>query len=179
LKRLAPKEGPPWPAPPDHIDQPPADFIEWLSLSSRVDWKMGWWTSGEVAVAKLARKEAKETFGVARPANWLNVTRVQARAGDWLLCFQLSGGRFLKWLHVDFVVKVDRSDARAYEKGYPFQAVQANPLKHCPRPPFNLDGVFKSAFKRALAEFGDAKIEHIGSMRPPSSFLRLIADKMR
>jgi hypothetical protein len=155
----------------------PPDFLEWQNFSGRGAWRLGWW-EGETAFAEDGVKKAKQSYGVAEPNNCVNVKKGQVRKYDWLLQFQLPGSTYVKWMKVDFVVRVHPSEKAAFEKKYPFQAVQANPPKAY-RPPFGLNGPFRGAFKKAIKEYGEDKIKSIESLRPPKRLLDLIAKNMR
>jgi hypothetical protein len=157
---------------------PPPDFLEWQTVSGRRDWKLGWWY-WLAEFAKDAVKKAKQSYGVIEPNDFVNVKKGQVRADDWVLLFRLPNGTGLKWMHADFVIEVDPSDKVAFEKEYPFQAVQANPPRKCPPPPFEIDEKFRRAFKEAVKKYGAQRIENLESLLPPKALLGLIATSMR
>jgi hypothetical protein len=78
-------------------------------------------------------------------------------------------------MYVDFVVNVDRTDRKAYDKTYPVQAVQANPS---PPPPFVINQAFRAGFKKAVKAYGIEHVKMIDSLRPPQRLLDLIARAM-
>jgi hypothetical protein len=154
------------------------DFLGWQNFSGRLDWKLGWWDEN-AKFAKEAVKIAKRAYGVMAPEDFLAVTKEQARPHDWFLTFRLAHGTDLVWMRVDFIIEVSPSDKAAYDEDYPFQAVQANPIRAYPPPPFVLDQAFRSAFKKAIKAYGEGRIEILESLRPPKPLLDLIAEKMR
>lgn len=155
----------------------PPDFLEWQNFSGRRDWKLGWWVE-EAEYAKDAVKMAKQRYGVTKPNNMLNMKKGQAHNSDWFLMFGLPGGTYMRWMYVDFIIKVRPSDKSAYENDYPYQAVQVNP-PGAYRPPFGLNNAFRSAFKKAIKLYGEKRIESTESLRTPKSLLDLIAMNMR
>ena len=159
-------------------EEPRPDFLGWQNFSGRLDWKLGWWMTN-AKFAKDAVKIANRTYGVTEPADFLDLTREQARPNDWFLTFRLPGGTDLVWMCVDFIIEVSPSDKAAYDKDYPFQAVQANPLRVYRPPPFVIDKAFRRAFKKAIAAYGERRIERMESLRPPKPLLDLIAENMR
>jgi hypothetical protein len=178
LKDLARKEaGPRGPKPPLEPQPPPPDFLEWLDLPARPDWKLGWWSeTGDFP--KIAVEAAKKSYGVKEPAMSLDVRQRQADESDWLLQSKLPLGTSLEWQYVDFIIKGRPSDEE-FDPDYPFHAVQANPSSRYSEPPFKLNGAFRSAFKKAIKSYGAERIESTESLRPPKRLLKLIARNMR
>jgi hypothetical protein len=156
-------------------DEEKPDFLEWYG-SRLNEWKLGWWTEG-AGIAEKSSKEAKQRFGVLKPADILNIQKGTANSYDWMLSYYSPDATWPRWLYVDFVVKLDASYPD-FDKTYCYQAVQANLRKDCPREPFKLDRAFKSAFKKSLRDFGAAKVEGIRSLRPPEQLLKSIAVNM-
>lgn len=80
-------------------------------------------------------------------------------------------------MFVHRVVLVEKRD-RVYNAEFPFQAVQAHPLRHCPSPPFLLDGLFRAALREACWRFGHVRIAHQVDGRPPTpALLRVIHER--
>jgi hypothetical protein len=134
-----------------------------------------------MAFAEDAVEKAKQRYGVEEPNRCICVEQGQVQAHNWLLCFRIPGGTSIRWLYIDFVIKVRPSDSDkgASEKDYPFQAVQANLPRSYPPPPFKIDKAFSSAFKKAIKTYGEEQIESLESLRPPKPLLNLIAKNMR
>ncbi|MGX1198993.1 phospholipase D family protein [Parvibaculum sp. MBR-TMA-1.3b-4.2] len=148
-------------------------FSDWYEASFREPWKLGW-SSDEGGVSEAAVIEAKNIYGVRQPQNHINVDEDQVSSGDWLLCFSLPEGEEVEWMYVDFVVPVSLDDEDAYEKDYPFQAVQAHKLLFYPTPPFQINRGFQVALQSALEKHGSSKIERQKSLKPSKAFLELI-----
>jgi hypothetical protein len=151
------------------------DYLEWYNLPGRGDWKLCWCES-EGEFAEAAVKTAREVYGVREPYVTMGVNKHQARSGDWLLTSRFAGITNLEWVHVDFVVKARESEA-AFEREFPFQAVQANRPKAY-RPPFKITNRFRQAFKKAVKGYGLKRIERLRSMKPPKELLRKISKQM-
>jgi hypothetical protein len=78
-------------------------------------------------------------------------------------------------MHVDFIVHVDPTDTGAYERDYPYQAIQVHKLNQYPNPPFIVEKTFKNVFKKAIKEYGLTNIEYRTSLLVPQRLLREIA----
>lgn len=150
-------------------------FSEWYSRPPRSKWKLGCWDS-EGPVAKSAKHASLERFGVRYPHDFIGCTQRQYSPDDWILCFR--GGHqsvsHIKWMYVDFIVKVARSDKGAYCSRYPYQAVQVRTAKHYPTPPFAASADFKRAFKTAVTTFGLCKVIDRDVTMPPRALVELI-----
>jgi hypothetical protein len=122
LKRLTLEgERPPPPSPPR--EQPP-NFLEWRTLSSPRDWKLGSWdVVGDFAKEAVAK--ARQTYGV-HPSDYLCVKQGELNDTDWVLSFKVPSVTRIGWMFADFVIPMSSSDD-CYDKDYPFQAVQVHP----------------------------------------------------
>jgi hypothetical protein len=76
-------------------------------------------------------------------------------------------------MYVDFIVAVDSRDKNAYEKQYPFQAVQVHKLNQYPPPPFDISRPFSKAFNIAVKEYGVSKIESPKTLKVSKKILGL------
>ena len=142
-------------------------FTDWYESPYRETWKIGWWYDSELETAKSAIEKSLSEYNVSDPFNVLNVSKNQVTRHDWLLCFEItrSGIKKLEWMYVDFVVSVHNQDIGAYEEEYPFQAVQVHKPSQYPLPPFRITKEFKSAFKKAVQEYGAEKIESASTLK--------------
>jgi hypothetical protein len=125
-------------------------------MAARGPWKLGWWDV-ECDPAKTTKQFVKTKYNRPDVSDFINVAKGQAKKDDWLLCLHLSKGKtrkpsMLEWMFVDHVIEVANSDKGAYEKDYPYQAVQVFPSTHYPFPPFTLDADFKRAFTKAISD---------------------------
>jgi len=152
-------------------------FREWYELPFRPKWKIGW---GDVEgdFSKAAKEIAKEEYNVRTPNDFAMGERNAYQKNDWVLNFDLSGETPIgvRWMSVDYVVRVPKSDKKAYSTGYPFQAVQVWSPRHYPEPPFRVEPRFRNAFKKAVREFGADKIWEQDVVRPSKSLMTLIYD---
>jgi len=155
-------------------------FREWYSEPTRSGWKLGWWDSAS-QVSKAAKQVSAERYGVRSPHTFIACRQRQYSDYDCILSFYSRGESISKieWIHVDFCVKVSRSDKRAYSLGYPYQAVQVWTAKHYPAPPFVASGEFNRAFKRALRAYGLRKITDRDVTKPPPPLVELIYEEIR
>jgi hypothetical protein len=152
-------------------------FMEWYRTPMRPLWKLGWFDSTGI-VSKAARQLAHEELGVGEPSNFLGCRAgdYRRKGGEWVLTFNLArdAPTHLSWMFVNRVVNIARSDKKAYQKEYPCQAVQLSPIWIYPGCPFRIDGDFRNAFRRAVAECGPERIKNAKSTKPPEELLRLI-----
>ena len=157
------------------------DYLAWYRGPHRSaeSWKLGWWTdllSRPAAAGKaLSRREYDRD-----PEDWFSVKRNLAAPEDWLLCFELasSGVRNISWMYVDFVVPVRKSERAIYESGWPQHAIQVHGLARYSSPPFQLDASFRAAFRKAVAEYGAARLQERKTMVPPKKVLDLVAERL-
>lgn len=82
----------------------------------------------------------------------------------------------MRWMSVDYVVRVPKSDKKAYCAGNPYQAVQVWSPRHYPEPPFRIEPLFRSAFRKAVKEFGVDEIRDGNMTRPTKRLIDLIND---
>jgi hypothetical protein len=158
------------------VAAPCADFREWRSLPWRRGWKLGAWTH-DADFAQNALKRSARAHGVTRPNYLIDTKKGQARPQDWLLMFNSPAVAYVRWLYVDFVVEVPRTD-EAYVNGYPFQAVQIHKPKLCPTPPFRIDPFFKAALRRAVKGYGIQEVDELEVAAPPEDLLNRIAKEL-
>ncbi len=152
-------------------------FIEWYNSPYREPWKIGWWTESILESSKAAVKKSKEVYNVSEPARFLNVSKSQASRDNWFLRFGITskGIKQIGWMYVDFVVHVDPDEKNAYEREYPFQAIQVHKSSRYPPPPFHISKEFTKAFKSAVKEYGIEKIEYSPTLKAPKKLLDLTA----
>ncbi|BBZ99845.1 hypothetical protein [Bradyrhizobium diazoefficiens] len=153
-----------------------ADFLEWKKFRLS-EWSLGWWYE-DAELARKSKAVAKERFGIKKPVDFLNLRKGQLRSYDWALSFRLPHVTDVNWFYTDFVHPIDSADKLAFDSDNPFQAVQARPLRDCPRPPFKVDRRFRSALRRAIASYGPERIENKKSLRPTEEFIDLIAQEL-
>lgn len=151
-------------------------FDEWYELPSRREWKFGWWDSTG-STAKIAKQVAKKEYGVANPYDCLNCrNKTDYAKGSWMLSFSLEKDKpsQTKWISVDYVVKINRSDIKAYSRSYPYQAIQVWRPSYYPLPPFRIDGKFRKALELAIVEYGVHKLQDLKTTILPAKILKRI-----
>ena len=101
----------------------------------------------------------------------MNVAPSTLSAGEWVLAYEIKGKRIglIDWMYVDFVVRVERTDRRAFESDFAAQAVQVFGPAKCPEAPFELTRPFRTAFRVAIEEYGIAKLRSARSLAVPRS----------
>jgi hypothetical protein len=77
-------------------------------------------------------------------------------------------------MYSDHVIRVPRSDKKAYESDYPYQVIQVHSPKHYPPPPFVIDHRFRSALSGTVREVGVDYIERLVTLRPSEKLLAAI-----
>jgi hypothetical protein len=146
------------------------DFRGWFDQPYRGSdpWKLGYWVASPIEHAKSALEKAKQEYGVDKISDSICTASGTAKKHDWLLTFQAPEGRVktVRWLFVDFVVPVSRSDRAALPKDCRFQAVQVFGNRDCPIPPFKITPAFRKAFAKAVRKFGLEEIEARSDLLP-------------
>jgi len=153
-------------------------FLEWYESPYKESWKMGWWEESDLETAKTAIEKSKKEYEVTEPVAALNVAKSQVHTNDWLLCFEITetGVKNIEWMYVDFVVPVGAKDKFAYEKDYPYQAIQVHNLNQYPETPFTIDNKFRAAFQKAVKSYGVNKIEDSKKLIPPKYLIDCVAE---
>jgi hypothetical protein len=150
-------------------------FAEWYKLQPNSKWKIGWGdTVGDFS--KKAKEIVKAEYNVSRPHDFALGQRGDYQENDWVLNFDLSKSSptRLRWMAVDYVVRVTKSDKKAYCHDYPYQAVQVHSMRHYADIPFRIDRQFRSAFSKAVREFGIDKLKESGIVKPGRKLINLI-----
>ena len=149
------------------------NFLNWHNSPFREAWKIGWWSDyGDIA--KSSKERAKQEYNVSDPDNYINVSKSSVKENEWLLLFEITENNIqnIEWMYVDFVEPVHPKDTGAYEKDWPYQAIQVRGLKSYPLPPFKIEKAFETAFKKAALEYGTDKIENLKSLVPPKPLIK-------
>ncbi len=154
------------------------DFRGWFEQPHRGSdpWKLGYWVEWSIDPAGSALAKAKQEYGADEISDFICTACGTAKKHDWLLTFQAPEGRVktVRWLFVDFVVPVSRSDRAALPKDCRFQAVQVLGNRDCLIPPFKITPAFRTAFAKAVRKFGleeiDARSDR--SLVPPNGLLQ-------
>lgn len=156
------------------------EYQEWYSDQARAPWKFGWWDEWGAFGAE-AKNIARSYYNKKSPHDFVSASRHgDYRKNDWILTFRLKrpGPPNVKWLFVEEVIPTSRRDVKAFDPDYPFQAIQMNPAKCCPAPPFILTRDFKMSLRKACASFGIEKLMKLPSVIPPTELLKLIRDEL-
>ena len=150
-----------------------SSYKEWYESSYRRKWKLGWWDAVG-GMSANAKTKSQEEYGVPTPHNFVSCSQSDYEFGDCVLTFDISGKspKTIRWLFIDFVVRVAKTDKKAYYKDWPYQAVQVWPAARY-QPPFMLDRAFQAAFKRAVKEYGADELKGSSTTTPPK-LLKLI-----
>ena len=158
-------------------------FQDWYGEERSKRWKWGYFTDyAPNTVSRRARNAVREIDPTLAPTQVVFCRRSAHTDGDWILFVRLTSGGVLtvpEWVFVHRVVLVERND-RVYNEHFPFQAVQAHPLRHCPAPPFAIDSRFRKALREASLELGQGRTSRqVDGKRPTAAFLRLISERYR
>ena len=112
------------------------------SSAAKTKWKLGDYDYDyDYDVAAAGRKRVKTEFNLDAPANYHSASKDSVHEGDWLLQvpYDYKNGKVIgrvEWMRVDFVVPIGRHE-RAWDKDYPFQAIQIKRTSRYGRPPFS------------------------------------------
>jgi hypothetical protein len=153
-------------------------YLDWINSPYKELWKMGWWSDSNLGIAKSALRRASTYYGAKEPFGVMNVAKNQVGNHQWILCFEIASLSIknIEWMYVDFVVPVEEGDKHAYEAAFPFQSIQVHPLSQYPEPPFIITKEFRTAFKKALKEYGIERIQNAEKLSVPPSLQRKVAD---
>ena len=150
-------------------------FREWYASNLRAAWKLYWWS--EYGHASKAAREVTRREYSADDFHWsIGVRGGDYSEGDWILSFRARKNSVtdVAWTYANFIVRVPRTDKRAYDPAYSYELVQVWPLRRYEPPPFRLDASFRSAFKKAVAEYGLSKLDKLKKPKPPLRLVEMI-----
>jgi len=80
----------------------------------------------------------------------------------------------IRWLYVDFVVKVSSREKRYYNRSFPEHAVQVNSPSKYPPPPFAITPRLTKALRAALKTYTIDRLLNAKTDVPSVSFVSLI-----
>jgi len=133
----------------------PRTFPEWFDeRPNGSEWRLMPY-EGLVGASRALRAVAKQDRPDRKLVDWLNCSRGQVEGDEFLLTINCTSGspRTPRWMFVHRIVRV-KSDERAYERRFAYQAGQVYPLRSCPRPPFAIDVRFRRAMRLAPNALG-------------------------
>lgn len=125
-------------------------FLDWLEDPKRTPWRLHCFDGYGGGASKRLKVAAKNETGSSNVQEFFYCRRNEINPHDFVLCIDLASQRkplVDRWVFVHQVVLVARDDSR-YTKEWPFQAGQFHVDSACPRPPFQIDGVFRKAVRR-------------------------------
>jgi hypothetical protein len=150
-------------------------FPEWYDSAHRTGWRLCWWSPAKTKLAKAARPILERTYGVSDAEDFAHAAaQTEYPKKSWVLCFTDTKNRLVSfsWMYVDQVVRVRKSDKHAYQPDFPYQVIQAWPMKRYTLPPFRVDNKFRKAFRRAAKKLTWDKLE--SKVKPTPDFLKLV-----
>lgn len=151
-------------------------FSEWYTLPNRPPWKIGYWNANS-DFSSTTKKISKKEYGVDSPYDFISCAPNTYKKTDWVLTFYLKkrSPSLATWLPVDYISRTPKSD-KAYERDYPYQAVQLWPMSHYTPPPFRVDRRFQRALSIAIQEIGADKIRENDYTKTPQHLIKLLWD---
>lgn len=148
-------------------------FRDWFKSPMRKRWLLGSWGDPNFVLAKSTRDLLKAQEGVTSAYLYLTAGKGRVKEGQWLLHFKLSpsSATMIRWMYADHVIRVPRSDKKAYDPEYPCQVVQVRSPRHYPPPPFHIDARFRSALNAAVRQVGKDYIDRLVTLWPSEKLL--------
>ncbi len=157
-------------------DSPTLD--RWLRTPGYKSWKIGAWWVDDVSLSAAAREES-ERYGVSEPGDYFGCEKGNLPTeGEWVLTFNGKTTKEARWTYVDRVVKIRRAE-KAFDCNFRYQAIQINPSRDCPSPPFRLDAKARAILSRALKDYGSKRLDdEQRDLKPPTGLIRLLRKHM-
>lgn len=157
------------------------DFLEWYNSPHPSKWKIAWGDEEVSGTAKAAKETTFSEYGLKEPHTWMSVGKGRVQRTDWLLQFFFTDHsiRSLKWMYVDFIVRLSPKEKPYYYRDWPYHAVQVQSPARYPLPPFRITTDFRQAFRRAVKSYSHERIMNAKSDKPPVRLLKLIAEEMK
>ncbi len=156
-------------------------FVEWHDGKGGTTWKWDYYDDFGGGVSRRAKAAAKEMHPSYVPQAHVYCKRGTLQESDWVLWVRVTSNGILlapQWIYVERVVLVEKNDS-TYNQEYPYQAIQIRARKHCPAPPFTIDGRFKAALRTASRIFGADRVRSQLVSKPPTkAFLATIRKQL-
>jgi hypothetical protein len=156
------------------------DFLKWYSAPHRSTWKVSWADDVIAGTANTVKEQTATEYGHRKPHVWVSTGKNRVRRNDWLLSFTFTGRgiRSVRWIYVDFVVKISPKEKRYYYRDWPYHAVQVNPPSKYPLPPFQITAQFRKALSAATKAYTADRIKKAKTDIPSVRLIDLIADEL-
>ena len=157
------------------------DFLQWYSAPHRSTWKVSWTDDMVDGTASTVKEQTATEYGHRKPHVWVSVGKNRVRRNDWLLSFTFTarGIKSVRWIYVDFIVKINPKEKRYYYRDWPYHAVQVNPASKYPLPPFQITGQFRKALSAATKAYTPDRIKEAKTDMPSVRIIDLIAKELR
>jgi hypothetical protein len=151
-------------------------FNEWYNSEPKSKWKLAWYWLGKVKLSQESKSVLERENGSHACEEILEYHHNYFKKSDWLLCLDKNSNQVV-WMYADQVVKT----ASSTKKSRPYQAVcqilQVSKLRlrFYPPPPFKIDPKFRTAFLKALRDFGGTeRMSQMTTAHPPKKLIELI-----
>ena len=157
------------------------EFLAWYASLHRSKWKITWFGEEVSGTAKAAKEMTFSEYGLKEPYTWGSISKGRVRKTDWLLSFFLTdrGIKSVKWIYVDFIVKISPREKRYYFREWPYHAVQVHAPSRYPLPPFRITAEFCKALRHAIKRYSYERIMEAKSNLPPIRLLNFVAEGMK
>jgi hypothetical protein len=149
-------------------------FRTWYLMGNRPKWKVGCYYLASVTLAKKARRVLENEHGAHDFYDIMGAAEGEFEENDWVLCFNVEGkvAKWAEWMFAHHVIKVPRSDKRAYASDAPCQVIQVFRTAAYSQPPFAVDAKFRRALRNTVEDLGGLDgIERIVPARPTRTFV--------
>jgi hypothetical protein len=155
-------------------------FLQWYSAPHRSTWKVSWIEGKVGGTASSVKEQTATEYGHREPHVWVSAGKNRVRRNDWLLSFTFTarGITSVRWIYVDFVVKISPKEKRYYDRDWPYHAVQVNPASKYPLPPFQITAQFWKALSAAGKAYTARRIKEAKTDVPSVGLIDLIAKEL-
>jgi hypothetical protein len=157
------------------------DFLDWYTSLHRSKWKIAWFGEEVNGTAKAAKEMTYSEYGLKEPYTWGSISKGRVRKTDWLLSFFLTnrGIKSVKWIYVDFIVKISPREERYYFRDWPYHAVQVHTPSRYPLPPFRITAQFRKGLHHAIKRYSHERLMQTKSNLPPVRLLNFISEEIK
>lgn len=150
-------------------------YKDWYNLKPLRKWKLYLFEEYELEYSSNAINYARSNYNVY-PFAGLAFSKNDYDENDWVLKFRVKNNRIfdISWIFIEKIFLVPKNEKGSYDSDNPYEAIQVHPLKQYSPPPFQINTIFRSAFKKSLIKFGLNKFYNSKKVIPPKEFLKLI-----
>lgn len=166
-----------WKKNPSHFAKTssPISFDKWHESEARSVWKLTSYRPAKVSLSKESKSVLEREHGSVSYEDILEHPEYSFHEDDWVLCFNVNNTREMNWIFAHHVIPSFSQVKKLNPISLHYQVIQVKKLGRNAPCPFQLDTAFKTAFVKAVGEFGGTeKIEELRKAIPSPKLIDIV-----